>query len=323
MSDYAGSLALSGSTGPSRNESDAAAGFAPTGPKSWRADRSAYFFTLPAWILIALTLVVPIAAVIVMSFTDYQLGNTEITWTGLENYRTLVFNSDFLASLGHTCLYALLTVPSAVFIGLMLALLVERVRVGRAAYRAIFFLPVASTLVAMAIVWKYLLHDTIGPVNLLITSLGFDAIPFFSSPDWVMVSLAIIGVWQLSGFNMVLFLAGLSAIPSEIQDAATLDGADGFWRRLFTVTLPLLSPTMLFVVTTSSITAFKLFDTVAVLTRGGPQGASDVLLYSAYREGFENLNTAGAAAMTVIFLVIIVAASWLQAKVSEKRVHYK
>ena len=108
---------------------------------------------------------------------------------------------------------------------------------------------------------------------------------------------------------MVLFLAGLTAIPSEIQDAATLDGADSFWRRLFTVTLPLLSPTMLFVVTTSSITAFKLFDAVAVLTKGGPQGATDVLLYATYREGFENLNTAGAAAMTVVFLVIIVAGS--------------
>ncbi|WP_418857096.1 carbohydrate ABC transporter permease, partial [Sutterella wadsworthensis] len=163
----------------------------------------------------------------------------------------------------------------------------------------------------------------IGPINLFLRWLGFAGIPFFSSPEWSMFSLAIIGVWQLAGFNMVLFLAGLTAIPSEIQDAATLDGADSFWRRLFTVTLPLLSPTMLFVVTTSSITAFKLFDAVAVLTKGGPQGATDVLLYATYREGFENLNTAGAAAMTVVFLVIIVAASWIQARISEKRVYYK
>jgi len=205
----------------------------------------------------------------------------------------------------------------------MLALLVNQVKIGSRVYRALFFLPVASTLVAMTIVWKYLLHDAIGPINLFLRWLGFAGIPFFSSPEWSMFSLAIIGVWQLAGFNMVLFLAGLTAIPSEIQDAATLDGADSFWRRLFTVTLPLLSPTMLFVVTTSSITAFKLFDAVAVLTKGGPQGATDVLLYATYREGFENLNTAGAAAMTVVFLVIIVAASWIQARISEKRVYYK
>lgn len=196
-------------------------------------------------------------------------------------------------------------------------------QIGSRVYRALFFLPVASTLVAMAIVWKYLLHDAIGPINLFLRWLGFAGIPFFSSPEWSMFSLAIIGVWQLAGFNMVLFLAGLTTIPSEIQDAATLDGADSFWRRLFTVTLPLLSPAMLFVVTTSSITAFKLFDAVAVLTKGGPQGATDVLLYATYREGFENLNTAGAAAMTVVFLVIIVAASWIQARISEKRVYYK
>lgn len=121
---------------------------------------------------------------------------------------------------------------------------------------------------------------------------------------------------------MVLFMSALCSIPSEVNDAATIDGADGFWRRLFTVTLPLISPTMLFVVTTSSITAFKLFDSVAVLTHGGPQGASDVLLYSAYTEGFANLNTAGASAMTVVFLIMIVMGSWIQARISEKKVHY-
>ena len=296
---------------------------APRRLRFWRPDAAAKTFTLPAWALIVLTLIAPITIVIVMSFTDYQLGNTEVRWVGLENYSTLVIGDDFLRALKNTVLYAVLTVPASVFVGLMLALLVNQVKIGSRVYRALFFLPVASTLVAMAIVWKYLLHDAIGPINLFLRWLGFAGIPFFSSPEWSMFSLAIIGVWQLAGFNMVLFLAGLTAIPSEIQDAATLDGADSFWRRLFTVTLPLLSPTMLFVVTTSSITAFKLFDAVAVLTKGGPQGATDVLLYATYREGFENLNTAGAAAMTVVFLVIIVAASWIQARISEKRVYYK
>ena len=295
---------------------------APRRLRFWRPDAAAKTFTLPAWALIVLTLIAPITIVIVMSFTDYQLGNTEVRWVGLENYSTLVLGDDFLRALKkHRSVCR--TDSPCLGLCLMLALLVNQVKIGSRVYRALFFLPVASTLVAMAIVWKYLLHDAIGPINLFLRWLGFAGIPFFSSPEWSMFSLAIIGVWQLAGFNMVLFLAGLTAIPSEIQDAATLDGADSFWRRLFTVTLPLLSPTMLFVVTTSSITAFKLFDAVAVLTKGGPQGATDVLLYATYREGFENLNTAGAAAMTVVFLVIIVAASWIQARISEKRVYYK
>ena len=228
---------------------------APRRLRFWRPDAAAKTFTLPAWALIVLTLIAPITIVIVMSFTDYQLGNTEVRWVGLENYSTLVLGDDFLRALKNTVLYAVLTVPASVFVGLMLALLVNQVKIGSRVYRALFFLPVASTLVAMAIVWKYLLHDAIGPINLFLRWLGFAGIPFFSSPEWSMFSLAIIGVWQLAGFNMVLFLAGLTAIPSEIQDAATLDGADSFWRRLFTVGTEKVSMQMSHIIEVLMLTA--------------------------------------------------------------------
>lgn len=289
----------------------------------WKPDRWAYLFTLPAWSLIVLIFLIPIACVVVMSFTDYQMGNDGFRWVGLKNYSTLVFTKDFAVVLGHTLFYVLLVVPTSVILGLLLAIMVRNIRCGSNFYRVVFFLPVTSTLVAMAIVWKYLLHDTIGPVNHFLQWLGLPVIPFFASPDWIMVALAIIGVWQLAGFNMVLFLAGLTHIPQELNEAATMDGADSFWRRLVTVTLPMISPTMLFVVVTSSITAFKLFDSVAVLTKGGPQGSSNVILYKAYQEGFENLDTAGGAAITVVFIVVLVAASWIQARVGEKKAYYR
>lgn len=289
----------------------------------WRPDRAAPWFVLPAWALILLTLFIPIAVVLLMSFTNYRLGDTEFAWVGLENYAELFQSAMFRNALLRSLLYVLLVVPAAVVFGLMLALLISQIKLGKNFYKAVFFLPVTSTLVAMAIVWKYLLHDTIGPVNQFLSLFGIERIAFFSDPAWVLPSLALIGIWQLAGFNMVLFLAGLTSISQEVNDAATLDGADSFFRRLFTVTLPLISPTMLFVVVTSSITAFKLFDAVAVLTRGGPQGASDVILYAMYREGFSDFNTASAAAMTVVFLVILVAGSWLQARISEKKVHYQ
>jgi len=174
----------------------------------------------------------------------------------------------------------------------------------------------------MATVWKYLLHGQIGPVNQLLHSLGFTPIEFFGDPAMVLFSLAVIGVWQLAGFNMVLFIAGLVAIPQDLYDAASVDGADRPLDRFFTVTLPLLGPTMLFVIVTSSLTAFKVFDTVAVLTRGGPQGASEVILYQIYLEGFQYLRTGSAAAMTVLFLACILLLSWLQTRITERKVHY-
>lgn len=289
----------------------------------WKPDRWAYLFTLPAWLLISLIFLIPITIVVVLSFTNYQMGNDGFSWAGLANYDTLVFTRDFAVVLGHTLFYVLLVVPVSVILGLFLAILVRSIRFGSNFYRVVFFLPVTSTFVAMAIVWKYLLHDTIGPVNHFLQWLGLPAIPFFASPDWIMIALAIIGIWQLAGFNMVLFMAGLTHIPQELNEAATLDGADTFWRRLVTVTLPMISPTMLFVVITSSITAFKLFDSVAVLTKGGPQGSSNVLLYKAYQEGFENLNTAGGAAITVVFLLVLLLASWIQARIGEKKAYYR
>ena len=200
--------------------------------------------------------------------------------------------------------------------------MVNGLKHGRKLYQIAFFLPVTSTLIAMATVWKYLLHGTIGPINHLLTAIGLPAMEFFGNPSLVMPALAIIGVWSLAGFNMVLFTAGLTAIPQELYEASAVDGIDGPIERFFTVTLPMLGPTTMFVIITTSITAFKVFDTVAVLTRGGPQGASDVLLYVNYLEGFQYMRIGLASAITVVFLGIILLLSLIQAKVLERKVHY-
>lgn len=285
-------------------------------------DTIALWFVLPASVLMLATLLLPIVVVFILSFTNYELGNLEFSFIGFENYVRLFQDSQYWKSLWQTLQYALIVVPGSVLLGLFLALLVQSVQRGRKFYQFLFFLPVTVTLVAMATVWKYLLHGTIGPVNHLLQSLGFQSIEFFGDPNLVLFSLSIIGIWQLAGFNMVLFIAGLMAIPQDMYDAARMDGADRPLDRLFNVTLPLLSPTMLFVIVTSSITAVKVFDTVAVLTQGGPQGGSDVILYSIYLEGFQYLRTGNAAAMTVTFLMLILVMSWVQTKIIDKKVHY-
>ncbi len=285
-------------------------------------DGMAWWFAMPATFLMLSTMLLPVIIVILLSFTNYELGMPDTGFVGIDNYASVLGDVKFWHVLRNTVIYTLLVVPGSVIGGLFLAVLVQSVGKGRRIYQCLFFLPVTATLVAMATVWKYLLHGQIGPINQLLHTLGLPQMEFFGDPALVLISLAIIGIWQLAGFNMVLFIAGLVAIPEDLYDAARVDGADRPWDRFFTVTLPLLGPTMLFVIVTSSITAFKVFDTVAVLTRGGPQAASEVILYQIYLEGFQYLRTGSAAAMTVLFLACILVLSWLQTRLTEKKVHY-
>lgn len=282
----------------------------------------AYWFALPSIILLVATLLLPIAVMIALSFTDYELGALSLSFLGFENYAALAEDPTFWRSLKNTIYYVALVVPGSVLLGLLLAVLVNGLTYGRRFYQIAFFLPVTSTLIAMALVWKYLLHSTIGPLGHLLAAIGLEPIEFFGSTTLIVPALAIIAVWQLAGFNMVLFTAGLAAIPEDLYEAAAVDGIDNPVERFFTVTLPMLGPTTMFVVITTTISAFKVFDTVAVLTRGGPQGASDVLLYTTYLEGFQYLRIGAASAMTVVFLAIILGLSLLQAKLIERKVHY-
>jgi multiple sugar transport system permease protein len=279
----------------------------------------AWVFAAPSIVLLLLTMIAPIAAVVMTSFTDYELGALDLGFVGLANYRALAVDPAFWRSLGNTLWYVAMVVPGSVLLGLALAVLVNGLKHGRGFYQVAFFLPVTSTLIAMATVWKYLLHGTIGPVNHLLVALGFAKVEFFGNPSLTLASLAVIAIWQLAGFNMVLFLAGLTAIPEDLYEAAAVDGIDRAWERFFKVTLPLLGPTTMFVVVTTTITAFKVFDTVAVLTHGGPQGASTVLLYSTYLEGFQDMHIGFASAMTVVFLAVILALALVQAKILDRR----
>jgi multiple sugar transport system permease protein len=192
----------------------------------------------------------------------------------------------------------------------------------RAFYRAVHFLPYMATLAAMAIAWEALLHPTIGLVNQTLAGLGLPTANWLRDERTVLPVLALIGIWQGLGFAMVLFLAGLKSIPQDLYDAAEVDGADAAPDRLRTVTLPLLGPVTMFVVIVTALRAFETFDTVKVLTQGGPTKASEVLLHTLYVESFEFLRTGYGAAVTVVFLAIVVGLTLLQAKVMDRRVHY-
>lgn len=281
-----------------------------------------YAFATPALVLIILLLIAPIVVVVIMSLTDYQLGALNWSWVGLANYSEMLQDRVFLRSLGNTFIYVAIVVPGSVIFGLITAILVQERTRSKAIYQTIFFLPVTTTLIAMSVVWHFLLNPSLGPVTSLARALGLGEFDVFGDPDLVLIGLAVIGIWQLVGFNMILFLAGLTAIPRDLYDAADIDGADGAWDRFARVTWPMLGPTTLFVVVTTTITAFRVFDTVAVITRGNPMGRSDVLLFTLYRVGFQDFNMGPASAMTIAFLVFVLVVALAQAFIIDKRTHY-
>jgi multiple sugar transport system permease protein len=277
---------------------------------------------LPATILLLSTSLVPLVVLLVLSFSNYQLGDVDFDWVGLANFRKAMGDPVFRRSLWNTFLYVAIVLPGAVGLGLLVAILVYGRRRTRSFYEIVYFLPVTSTLIAMATVWQFLLHPRLGPINTFLRTIGAGQHAFLSDPALVVPTLAMIGIWQLIGFNMVLFIAGLSAIPKDLYEAAEVDGCASGVDRFLTITWPLLGPTTMFVIVTTSITAFKIFDTVAVMTQGGPMGSSEVLLYSIYLEGFQYFHTAYAGALTMIFLAFILIFSVIQSFGLDRRVHY-
>ena len=276
----------------------------------------------PAIVLMWLMLLGPAVAVILLSLTDWTFGAPTIAWAGLANYQELWRDRVFWQSLRNTLAYVAFTVPLSVFLGLGVALLIEAGTHGRELYRALFFLPVMSTLLAMALVFQFAFHPSVGLVNKALALLGLPTTDWLKNPDTALYALGVIGIWQAVGLNMVLFLAGLKAIPRELYEAAAIDGADSAWERFRRVTWPMLGPALVFVVTITAIRSFQVFDTVAVLTDGGPNKATSVLLYQMYQEGFSFLRSAYAAALTCVFLAFVLLLTWAQTQLLDRRAHY-
>ncbi|TPK18671.1 sugar ABC transporter permease [Mesorhizobium sp. B2-5-9] len=285
-------------------------------------DRTAWLLAAPAIVLLLLFVLLPVVAVIFLGFTDFELGYGKFRLVGFENYAHLLTDRTFRRSLWNTSVYTAIVAPVSIVLGLGVALLIEGEPRARGFFRTVYFLPVASLIVAMATVWQYLFHPTIGPLNALLALVGIPGPNWLGASSTVLYSLSIIGVWQSVGFNMVLFLAGLTAIPRELYAAAHVDGAKSALDRFFLVTWPMLGPTTLFVVTISITNAVKVFETVKMLTDGGPNKASEVLLFTIYQEGFVYLRVGYASAMTVVFLAILVVLMLLQYRVLDRRVHY-
>jgi len=259
----------------------------------------------PAVLFGLVTLIGPLVAVVVLSLTDYRLGAAHFSFIGTRNFVALAHDPVFRHSFANTLLYSALVVPASTLAGLGLALLIDARPAMRAFYRTVHFLPVMAATIAAAVVWEFMLNPSLGLVNLLLAQVGIAGPRWLEDPKTALLSLALIGVWQSCGFNMVLFLTGLTSIAPQYREAAAVDGAAHAWDRFWLVTWPLLRPITAFVVVISVIRSFQLFETVYVITGGGPQKSTEVLLYTMFSEAFEFFRTGRGAAIAVVFLALV------------------
>ncbi|MCL1915088.1 MAG: sugar ABC transporter permease [Desulfovibrionaceae bacterium] len=281
-----------------------------------------WIYSAPAVLAMCVLFLGPVLAVLFFSLTDWQLGQKSFSFLGLGNFEALLADKVFLKSLRNTFVYVLLVVPGTVALGLFVAVLLESSEELKGIYRTAHFVPVMAATSAMAIVWGTMLNPSIGMINRVFHWFGYSGANWLRDESTALLALALIGVWQGFGYAMVLFISGLKAIPQQLYEAAEIDGADSAVDRLRLVVLPMLGPVMMFVVIIIAVRAFSVFDTIHVLTEGGPNYGTDALLYRLYVESFNFLRTGYGGAMAVVFLIVVAMLTLVQARVIDKRVHY-
>lgn len=275
---------------------------------------TAYAMLIPALVILGIFVFYPIVAAAYMSLTSWDGFNPEMPFVGLDNYLNLAKNPEFWNSLTVTVIYAAGVSVLSVLTGLVFAILLDAPIRGRGVYRTIYFLPVVTSSVAVAIVWKYMLDDS-GLVNNWLGHLGI------TGPDWLqnrwiaLAALTLLTVWKNLGFNIVLYLTALQGLPRSVFEAAEIDGANKLQQIRF-MTVPLLRPMTFFVVVQALINSFQAFDLVYVFTEGGPRGGTDVLGMMMYREAFRLGNFGYGTAISLVTLVLVLVVTLVQWKFS-------
>lgn len=271
---------------------------------------AAWIFLAPAFLLLGIFLFFPIAYLLGLSFTSGSFTQAGMRWIGLLNYRRLLADPDFWQVIGNTVYFTVATVVPSLVIPLILAVLLNQSIALRGLLRSAYFIPSITSMVAVGLGFRWLFQDD-GPVNHFLGVWGIEFIPWLSSTVWAMPVLILLSTWKQIGFNMVVFLAGLQAIPQSRYEAAELDGANAvaqFWH----ITLPGLRPTLVFATVTTAIFTLRSFEQVYVITGGGPLNSTNILVYYIYEQAFALFDFGYAAAAAIILLAIALLLVYLQ-----------
>lgn len=281
-----------------------------------------YIFLLPWFIGLLVFIIGPIIASAYFSLTEYSVLAPP-QWVGLDNYQTAFFNDrQFWPSLWRTLIYSIAVVPLGLLGSLAMAMLLNQRVKGTNFFRTVFFLPSLTPAVALAVLWTWLFHPTVGPINLILSWFGIPGPGWLASKDWAMTALILITLWAaVGGNNMLIFLAGLQGVPQELYEASDIDGASG-WSKFRHVTIPMISPTLLFNLILGVIGALKVFTLAFVATQGGPSYATWFFALHIYRQAFEYFRMGYGSALAWVFVVMLLAFTFIQMNWSRKWVYY-
>ncbi|MGH2560324.1 MAG: carbohydrate ABC transporter permease [Thermomicrobiales bacterium] len=295
-------------------------------PRRWspreREALEGYLFILPWFVGFLVFTAGPLLSSLYLSFTEWGFADTPV-FVGLDNYRRILDDPIFEIAVENTATYTLVTVPLVLVVSLVLALLMTRDLSGMHIFRTIYYIPAVIGGVAMALVWSWVFNPDYGILNYLLRSLGLGAPNWLGSPTWAMRAIIVLSVWNI-GFPMIVFIAGLQNIPKVLYEAAVLDGA-GRWQKFRTVTLPMLTPTLFFLLVTSMISSFQIFDVVYVISQGDGRPLRSTLVYLLYyyQNAFSFFDMGYASALIWVFFLGLMAMTLLVFKFSSLWVFYE
>ena len=277
---------------------------------------TAWLFVLPGLLGLLLFVIIPFVLAFILSFTNMRLGSPlPIEFVGLTQYQRILSDTAFLAALRNNAVFALFVVPMQTCLALLLALLINQSMRGMVFFRTLFFMPVVFPLSLVSVVWILIFAPSLqGTLNSLLHVISFgswQSHDFLHEANWALPAIALTSIWQGVGFQMVILLAALQAIPAQLYEAAEVDGAGNF-KQLLHITLPQLRNALIFVVLVTTILAFRLFDQVQIMTQGGPGYATTTVMYETVKASFGSQQVARGAAMTVVFFVVVLLLTLIQ-----------
>jgi multiple sugar transport system permease protein len=279
------------------------------------------------WVFLAPTLIGllfgtlgPVLAAIGISFTDWDVITPPI-FAGLDNYKRLVGDPTFSKALVNTLYYVGVMVPVSTILAVLFAFLLNQKLRAVTWYRTAYFLPVVSSTVAVALVWSWIYSKDFGLLNYVLRQFGVDPIGWLSSTAWAMPAVIVMGIWGNLGAGIVIFLAGLQSIPETYYEAASVDGANSF-QRFFRITIPLITPSLFFYFIITMIDAFQTFESIYIMTRGGPVNSTTTIVYYIYRNGFRNFKMGYASSQAIILFLVIMVLTLLYWRLQERWVVY-
>lgn len=276
---------------------------------------TAWIFILPALIGTAVFIVIPVICSFLLSFADWDLLNN-ITFVGLDNYKNILTDSMFWKILGNTFVYAISVSVLGVIFPLVLACILNNKIRGSEFYKTAYFIPFITPMIVIALVWQWIFDPNIGCVNTLLHL----HINWLYDKAYAMPVLIMVSVWKLIGYNMIIFLSGLASINQEVLEASKIDGANS-WQTFKNITVPMLSSTIFFVVVITSISSFQVFDLIYMMTQGGPENSTMVLVYAIYKYAFESFDVGRASAIAYVLFAIIFVLVLCQWKLRKKMVY--